>query len=98
MTANVVTFNGSNVFASPVAASYSTPFANGWAKLVPFQYPTGEVHQLTSTDTPPMRLFGLPMIGFMVNRHVNGAVTVSGGKVLSNYGATAAHKLVKRIQ
>lgn len=97
-TANVVTFNGSGVFGSTIAAPYPSPYANGWAKLVPFQYSTGQVHQLTSTDTPPMKFFGLPMIGFMANDYVNSTLQVNGASsVLSNYGATSTHKTVRLV-
>jgi hypothetical protein len=97
-TANVVTFDRSDLFGSPIAALYPTPFQNGWAKLVPFQYSTGQVHQLVSTDTPRVKFFGLPMIGFMANDYVNRVLPVNGTNVLSNYSATSAHRVVKLIQ
>ena len=97
-TSNVVSFNRSNLFGSTTALDYSTVFANRWAKLVPFQYPAGQVHQLVSTDTPPMTYFGLPMIGFMANDYVNKTLIVAGQKVLSNYSATSPHKGIARIQ
>jgi hypothetical protein len=98
-TVNVAQFSGDrNVFASSVAMTYGTIYPNGWAKLVPFQYPGRPVHRLVSTDTPPVTFVGLPMIGFMANDYVNRTLEVNGVDVLSNYGATSAHRRVRVIQ
>jgi hypothetical protein len=95
--ANVVTFNGSNLFGSPIGQSYPTPFVNGWAKLVPFQYSSGQVHKLTSTDSPSQTYYGLPMIGFMANNYMNRTLLVGGQPVLSNYSATSSHKFMTQV-
>jgi hypothetical protein len=92
-----VTFNTGKLFGSPVTEDIATTFTNGWLKLSPFQYPAGNVHKLTSTDTPPVVIEGLPMIGFMANDYANGTLTVSGRNVLSNYSATATHRFTRRI-
>lgn len=99
-TANVLSFNRSDggVFASANSAPYSTQFANGWAKLIPFPYESGTVHRLSSTDTPPVTFFGLPVIGFMANNFANGLLVVNGVTVLSNYSATSPHRLIRKIQ
>jgi hypothetical protein len=101
-TANVVTFNNSNVFgATSSPAGFYLPesyFDDGWARLEPFQYPDSPVHQLVSTDTPPVTYFGLPMIGFMGNNYVNGTLAGPSGPVLSNYSATSSHRWLLRIE
>jgi hypothetical protein len=96
-SASVVTFNETRLFGSPLAEDIPLTFRNGWAKLSPFQYVTGNVHRLTSTDTPPVVIEGLPMIGFMANDYVNGTLTVGGRNVLSNYSATSVHRVTRRI-
>jgi len=99
-TANVLTFYPGDLLASPGRAFIGSlvGFENGWARLVPFQYPDSFVHQLVSTDVPPQTYFGLPMIGFMANSYVNGTLSGPTGPVLSNYGATSPHKGLPRIQ
>jgi len=102
-TANVVTFNNSDVFAATssvtlgvYSAGYYSP--DGWARLEPYQYTNSPVHQLVSTDTPPVTYFGLPMIGFMGNNYVNGTIPGPSGPVLSNYSATSPHRGLLRIE
>jgi len=101
-TANAVTFNNSNIFAATFSGSlgayYSGYSPDGWARLEPYQYTNSTVHQLVSTDTPPVTYFGLPMIGFMGNNYVNGTLTGPSGPVLSNYSATSPHRGLVRIE
>jgi hypothetical protein len=104
-TANVVTFNHSNVFGATASvslgvyapASYSQ---NGWARLEPYEYEyaSSPTHRLVSTDTPPVTYFGLPMIGFMGNSYVNGTLSGPSGPVLSNCSATSPHRGLLRIE
>lgn len=98
-TANVVSFNNSNLFASPTYAYVGAMSPSGWLRLAPYPYAGSAIHRLVSTDTPPHTYFGLPMIGFMANSYVNGALTSNaGGSVLSNYGATSPHKGSTRVE
>jgi hypothetical protein len=97
-TANVMTFNHGNLLGAAVPADFPSVFQDGWAKISPYQYSTGLVHRLTSTDSPPKTYYGLPMIGFMANDYVNRTLLVGGQPVLSNYSATSAHKAILRIQ
>jgi hypothetical protein len=96
--ANVVSFNATNLFASPVRAYVGALAPSGWLRLAPYQYPNSSVHKLLSTDSPPHVYYGLPMIGFMANDYVNGALPGASGPVLSNYGATSPHKGSIRIE
>ncbi|MFO1397005.1 MAG: hypothetical protein U1F48_08080 [Burkholderiales bacterium] len=95
--ANTIAFNVA-LLNGYAPTRYSTIFANGWLKLLPAQFLTGHRHQLASTDTPPVVFYGLPMIGFMANDYVNRLLQVGTQTVLSNYSATAQHKVVRRIQ
>jgi hypothetical protein len=102
-TANVVTFNHSDIFGATETTSlgvYSPAYysQNGWARLEPYQYASSSVHRLVSTDTPPVTYFGLPMIGFMGNNYVNGTLSGPSGPVLSNYSATSPHRASLRIE
>jgi hypothetical protein len=104
-TASVLTFNQSaptvtlllNAYRPMV---YGASWVNGWARLRPWlPFAAGlHIHQLVSTDTPPTTYYGLPMIGFMANDYVNRTLQVGTQTVLSNYGATAPHKVVRRMQ
>jgi hypothetical protein len=97
-TANVLTFNNSNIFAASASIDLGTEISDGWALLEPYQYPSSPVHQLVSTDTPPLTYFGLPMIGFMANNYTNGTLVGPLGPVLSNYSATSPHRGILRIE
>jgi hypothetical protein len=97
-TANVLTFNGTRVLGSSSSTDIGTTFPNGWMKISPYDYGSGKAHRLVSTDTPPVVIHGLPMIGFMANSYVNGTLTVGGRSVLSNYSATSAHRYTVRIE
>lgn len=99
-TAGTLTFNAPSggLLGGYKPVNFSTPFPNGWLKLKPFQYPSGHVHQMVSTDSPPVTYFGLPMIGFMANDYVNRMLSVGTQTVLSNYGATSTHRSMRRMQ
>jgi hypothetical protein len=97
-TANLLTFNSSNVFAASSSIDIGTGITDGWALLQPYPYPNSHVHQLASTDTPPVTYFGLPMIGFMGNNYTNGTLAGPSGPVLSNYSATSPHRAILRIE
>jgi hypothetical protein len=97
-TANVLTFNGSRVLGSALSTDVGTLFPNGWMKISPYDYGPGSAHRLVSTDTPPVVIHGLPMIGFMANDYVNGTLMVDGRNVLSNYSATSVHRYTVRME
>jgi hypothetical protein len=113
-TANVVTFinnyggRGAGVFGSGSSANLelASPLpgdvpSNGWTRLAPFpNSPPSADHKLTSTDSPPVTFYGLPMIGFMANSFYNGNVPdpAGHGVLLSAYGATSPHKVKARIE
>jgi len=84
--ANVLTFNDSNVLGASartgVNLNLEDGFENGWAR-VDF---TGEGRVLSTLDD---EFAGLPVVGFAVQRYVNGELA---GGVLSNYSGTALHK------
>ena len=97
-TANVVTFNDTNLFASSAPTSIGTMSPDGWLRLSPYPYAGSATHTLVSTDTPPHRYIGLPLIGFMANSYFNGALASNAlGLLLSNYGATSPHKGATRV-
>ena len=102
-TTNVVRFafnfnTSAGLLGSAMKVRYPIFYRNGWAKLAPFQYPSGPVHKLVSTDSPSVTYYGLPMIGFMANDFVNNTLSVGGQNVLSNYSATSPHKGIVRVQ
>ncbi len=85
---------------------------NGWvhASFPPIMMLPNS-HQLTSGTTTITDLssggmttqaqatyFGLPAIGFAVQRYVNGTLTVGGNRVLANYGGNFVHKYTVRVQ
>jgi len=112
--ANVISFNGSNVFGSKNLTSIPTTFQNGWAALnfngstvaglagvhtlqggasTLFSTATGATTTLATTT-----FNGLPVVGFAAQSFNNGALTVSGSPVLSNYGGNFVHKTTRSIQ
>ena len=110
--ANVITFNNSNVFGSKNLANIPTTFQNGWVALNfnGSTVPTGR-HQLvggastvfnigtgTTTTLGVTTFNGLPVIGFAAQSFTNGALTVGGASVLSNYGGNFVHKTTRSIQ
>ena len=52
----------------------------------------------TDKRVPLTNLFSATMIGFMANDYVNRTLQVGNQTVLSNYGATAPHRFVRRVQ
>jgi len=98
---NVITFNNSKVLGSlNVPMSLTSPYQNGWMSLTftgnqalvsPLNQTTiinpATLTYLTSTTT----YFGLPVVGFAVEKYVNGNV----GGVLSNYGGAFIHKYMR---
>ncbi|MES2935985.1 MAG: hypothetical protein V4805_21160 [Pseudomonadota bacterium] len=84
---SVVTFNHSNVLASPHSENFSVNVDNGWTHLN-FDWYARQMYSLNG-DT----YVGLPTIGFMVQDFVNG--NVNG--LLSNYGGSFRHKYASRI-
>lgn len=92
--ANIVTFNQTNVFASPVSANISTPYQNGWALL--------DLTARTSVALPYHQMVagantynGLPVIGFATATFYNGTlppVAPSTSPTQSAYGGSYKHK------
>jgi hypothetical protein len=109
--ANVVTFNHSNVLGSANSANITTTFENGWLDLgfEPSSV-TPPVHTLTNAATTRALLgsaptapgaatyVGLPVVGFAVQSFANGAITVNGAGVLSNYGGNFVQKGTRLVQ
>lgn len=89
--ANVMTFNGSNVLSASTRTgtnfSLEDGFNNGWA----------EMNFVTATRQPLIaggsQFEGLPVIGFAVQKYVNGDI----GGLLSNYAGSVTHKATRLI-
>ena len=108
--ANVITFNNSNVLGSTNSANIPTGFQDGWLDLGFFPASvTAPIHTLTNGATTiaplggsagaagPATYVGLPVVGFAVQSFANGAITVNGAPVLSNYGGNFVHKGTRLI-
>lgn len=104
--ANVVTINGSNVLGSANAVNVPSPYLDGWMSIsftdtsAIAGSPAGWTgHQMVANGaSAPLPLAndvynGLPVIGFGVQKYVNGNV----GGVLSNYGGAFIHKYVRLV-
>ncbi len=101
--ANVISFNESNVLKASDRTITSIPldFENGWASLsmnesvfggsIPAVVGNGTARKLDAGG--PDVLNGLPVIGFAVQKYVNGDL----GGVLSNYAGSVTHKTTKVI-
>ncbi len=95
--ANVITFKNSKVLSSAlVSTNVDVGYQNGWMDLG-F---ADAGHKITSVSTTvngvaatTATYYGLPAVGFGVERLVNGNV----GGVLSNYGGNYAHKYVSQV-
>lgn len=86
----VITFDNSNVFGSPLAVNVdvaSAGFKNGWMRL---EYPEAGSLVGTSTGTT---FTGLPTIGFAATTLENG----SAGSFVLNYGMGWSHGYVTNI-
>lgn len=107
--ANVITFNNSNVLGSANVANIPTTFEHGWLDLG--FAATAPVHTLansgattitplggTATNGATATYVGLPVVGFAVQSFANGAITVGGTTVLSNYGGNFVQKGTTLIQ
>lgn len=86
---NVMSFNNSDVLAaSPrIGANLNTPFENGWLRME-FNDPAQ-----VATDANGTEVYGLPVIGFAVQKYVNGDL----GGVLSNYAGLMNHKYSRDV-
>lgn len=96
--ANVLSFNESNVLGAPQTRNgtnfdLESGFDNGWARM-DFVDPAGRpplpVQDLNSN---PLFFEGLPVIGFAVQKYVNGDV----GGLLSNYVGNVTHKATRSV-
>jgi hypothetical protein len=102
---NVITFNSTDVLGSELAANVGTSGVGptGWLRLsfpldaVPvasnqqFDSDGDLVRQMISDESDTYH--GLPVIGFAVQKYVNGNV----GGVLSNYGGSFIHKYQSEV-
>lgn len=102
--ANVLSFSGSNVLESMEAGrsfrnfNLADGWNNGWAVLdfvTAAARPALETEDDVGTldDGAFLEFFGLPIIGFAVQKYVNGNV----GGVLSNYAGSVTHKGTRDI-
>lgn len=86
--ANIMTFNGSDVLSGSDRVkrdfSLESKFVNGWAQ-VNLDSVAGRSFD---SDAAAETFNGLPVIGFAVQKYVNGAV----GGSLANYAASITHK------
>jgi len=92
--ANIISFNSSNVLegSSRVNQDLAVDYQNGWMEIN-FAGTFGGYDRILETDVGDF--VGLPVIGFAVQKYVNGALD---GGVLSNYAGTVQHKGKRTIQ
>jgi hypothetical protein len=83
--ANVVTFDGSNVLSGSdrVSRNLDVVFDNGWMRM---NFDNSAARVLT--DDFGQEIYGLPVIGFAVQKYVNGDLD----GLLSNYAGLIDHK------
>ncbi|MEZ5566803.1 MAG: hypothetical protein R3E54_00315 [Halioglobus sp.] len=88
--ANVLTFENSNVLSSAIATNFNLDpgFVNGWMQI-DFTQAGGSMRP--PLDAGAVLLEGLPVIGFAVQKYVNGDV----GGLLSNYVGNVTHKATR---
>lgn len=103
--ANVITFKSTNVLGSVnVKKDLTDVFSNGWMNLSLYNASTPDHYLVppalstnTVAGTPVLNTqvtyTGLPVVGFMANKLVNGNV----GGVLSNYGGAYNHKYTRNV-
>jgi len=86
--ANVLTFEGSNVLNSALATNFdlASGFDNGWMQI---DFSSGRAPLVAGANT----FQGLPVIGFAVQKYVNGDV----GGLLSNYVGNVTHKATRSV-
>jgi len=91
--ANVLTFNNSNVLAASsrtgVNLNLESGFENGWARIDFRGNDIGVWGNDRELQTDDHLFSGLPVVGFAVQRYVNGELP---NGVLSNYSGTDIHK------
>ena len=93
---NVVTFNEANVlYASDrIGHNLDVAFDNGWMQI-DFTRETGRwMTGSNNVDETPLTFYGLPTIGFGVQRYTNGDL----GGLLANYMGLVNHKAVRDIR
>ena len=90
--ANVLTFKNSNVLSgsSRVSNNLNVDFNNGWARIGFAQAgtATGDEAREISSDGTVYDFSGLPVVGFAVQKYVNGDLN----GLLSNYAGSVTHK------
>lgn len=91
--ANDLTFNESNVLSASgrtgVNLNLESGFENGWARIDFTGSGIGAFDNDRELQTQNHVFFGLPVVGFAVQRYVNGELP---NGVLSNYSGTDLHK------
>lgn len=101
--ANVISFNSSKVLSSQkVELNVNSPYQSGWMNLTfannqALVSPVGGSNVVYPSSltfaTGTATYGGLPVVGFAVQKYVNGSV----GGVLSNYGGSFIHKYARNI-
>lgn len=96
--ANIITFKNTNVLSSGLTLNLANVYDNGWARLTfaagnVLAAPTGATSVNGATQNGSATYGGLPVVGFAVQKYVNGNV----GGVLSNYGGSFIHKYNRTI-
>ena len=96
--ANVITFKDSNVLGSlNLSKNLADVFVSGWANLSLYNDGDTNTNHILATGTSTSTVnnanasvtyTGLPVVGFAVEKYVNGNV----GGMVSNYGGSYAHK------
>jgi hypothetical protein len=85
-------------------------FQDGWMTM-PLRWPVPQLEHLlvggtttlfkpdgSSEPRPQATYYGLPVIGFAAESYTNGALTVNGQQVLSNYGGLIGHRYIDDVQ
>jgi hypothetical protein len=97
--ANIITFKGGNVLGSlNLNRNLPDVFSSGWMDLSLYNATDANTNHVLSGNTEAISTVntvaanvtytGLPVVGFAVEKYVNGSV----GGLLSNYGGSFAHK------
>lgn len=96
--ANVLSFNESNVLGAPLTRNGTNfnledGFENGWARMDFVDAAGRPPLPVRDLGDNPLFFEGLPVIGFAVQKYVNGDV----GGLLSNYVGNVTHKATRSV-
>lgn len=94
---NVLTFNDSDVLGASarIRSNLNPVFDNGWMRVGLDTETVGERTLVgrNLTDDADMYFYGLPVIGFAMQKYVNGNV----GGVKSNYAGLIPHRVTRKF-